>query len=423
MTLILPALGATWLLCLLTEAFLLNRWRRAIPLRITVTGTRGKTTVARMLASVLRESGRRVVAKTTGSEPALLLPDGSEEPIRRRGRASILEQKRLLRRARREEAQVLVAEAMSLHPENHRAEAQGILRPHYTLATNFRVDHVAAAGESREEVARVLGWGVAAGARIYVPEGELEEAFARQVGARGGELMVVPEPSPVSPSPEARADAGSAGVWSFPENESLVRALCRELGVEEEVVHRGLRKAGMDVGAPEVWQVFRGSEKGGARVVNAFAANDPESTERLLARCRQLLAPERGEAGKGERVLPREEHWAGLLLLREDRGDRTHQWIRALEGGFLEELDSLAVWGIHGQALRRKVLRGLSPEERERWKGKLRVLKEKGPEDLSRAVLHTLPPAGGVVFGFGNIVGQGQRLVRYWRKVGRPHGA
>jgi poly-gamma-glutamate synthase PgsB/CapB len=419
MTLILPALGATWLLYLLTEAFLLNRWRRAIPLRITVTGTRGKTTVARMLASVLRESGRRVVAKTTGSEPALLLPDGSEEPIRRRGRASILEQKRLLRRARREEAQVLVAEAMSLHPENHRAEARGILRPHYTLATNFRVDHVAAAGESREEVAWVLGWGVAAGARIYVPEGELEEAFARQVGARGGELTVVPEPWPVSPSPEARADAGPAGVWSFPENESLVRALCRELGVEGEEVHRGLRKAGMDVGAPEVWQVSRGSDKSGVRMVNAFAANDPESTERLLARCRQLLAP----APAPGPIRARGEHWAGLLLLRGDRGDRTHQWIRALTGGFLEELDTLAVWGIHGQALRRKVLRSLPPEERQRWKGKLRVLKEKDPEALSRAVLQSLPPAGGVVFGFGNIVGQGERLVRYWRKVGRSHGA
>ena len=50
------------------ERLLLEQRLRKIPLRISVTGTRGKSAVVRMLASVLREDGRRVVAKTTGAQ-------------------------------------------------------------------------------------------------------------------------------------------------------------------------------------------------------------------------------------------------------------------------------------------------------------------------------------------------------------------
>ena len=74
------SLGYLWV-----ETVRLRRWQEGIPLRVMVTGTRGKTSVARSLASVLREDGRKVLAKTTGSEAALLLPDGTERPLHRRG--------------------------------------------------------------------------------------------------------------------------------------------------------------------------------------------------------------------------------------------------------------------------------------------------------------------------------------------------
>ena len=64
---LLLALIATGFAYLVLERIRLDRYRSAIPLTIAVTGTRGKTSVTRMLASVLRESGRRVLAKTTGS--------------------------------------------------------------------------------------------------------------------------------------------------------------------------------------------------------------------------------------------------------------------------------------------------------------------------------------------------------------------
>ena len=45
---------ALWIGYLAAEALRLSRWQKAVPLRITVTGTRGKTSTAKMMASVLR---------------------------------------------------------------------------------------------------------------------------------------------------------------------------------------------------------------------------------------------------------------------------------------------------------------------------------------------------------------------------------
>ena len=55
-----------------------RRHLRAIPVRIHVAGTRGKSTTTRLIAAGLRAGGLRVVAKTTGTEPRLIYPDGSE---------------------------------------------------------------------------------------------------------------------------------------------------------------------------------------------------------------------------------------------------------------------------------------------------------------------------------------------------------
>jgi UDP-N-acetylmuramoylalanine-D-glutamate ligase len=65
MTLVLLTLASvTALALLIVERLRLDRSRENIPLVIAVTGTRGKSTVTRMLASVLRCNGQHVLAKT-----------------------------------------------------------------------------------------------------------------------------------------------------------------------------------------------------------------------------------------------------------------------------------------------------------------------------------------------------------------------
>lgn len=392
--LLLVVLGCAWLAHLAVERILLGRYRRAVPLRIAVTGTRGKTTVTRLLASVLRESGRRVLAKSTGSEAAYVLPDGSEESIRRRGVASIIEQKRLLRRAARLRADTVVAEVMSIHPENHGVEAEKLLVPHIVLATNFRVDHVEAQGGTPADVAAVLALDVPPGARAFVPDAEWRPEFAAGVRSRGGSVERV--------STGVAALAASEDHGGFGGNVDLVFAAARALGIDDPVIRSGVERARMDVGEFGVWRYPRPAGAAPWLVVNAFAANDPDSTLRLYDR----VMREHGSPGIA---------CIGLLSLRPDRGDRTLQWVASLKDGELARLRRLYVCGLHARAVRRR----LCPTPRcER----VRLLPAGDPRALMERMLALEGESAGLLFGFGNIGGPGEALVRHWREAGERHG-
>jgi poly-gamma-glutamate synthase PgsB/CapB len=382
---------ALWLGYLAVEAVRLRRWQEAIPVRIAITGTRGKSSVVRMLAGVLREDGWRVLAKSTGTEAALILPDGSERRIRRRGHASILEQVGVVGLGARLGVDAMVVEVMSLHAENHTVETQRILRPHIVLATNFRVDHVEAHGGTKEGVARVLALDVPAGARVLVPEDECEEAFARRVERKGAALRRV--------SSGVEGGGGHGGLRS---NSQLVRAAAEALGADEESIERGLRDVRLDSGAFRLWR-YPGSEPACEwLVVSAFAANDPQSTFQALDALRLPAGP--GEAESDERPV-------GLLSLRRDRGDRSLLWAKALRAGALSRFNRLYVHGFHARALRR-MLRDLAGP-------RVDVLPFLGPGGVMRRIMDG-EGRYGVLFGFGNMGGLGEQMVRHWNGVGVP---
>jgi poly-gamma-glutamate synthase PgsB/CapB len=373
-----------------------------VPLRIAVTGTRGKTSVTRRLAAVLSESGRKVLAKTTGSEAAYLLPDGTVQEIHRVGAPSIIEQKHLLRRGAKLGVDVVLAEVMSVRQENHQVEIHGILRPHVVLVTNFRVDHVEAQGKTREEVASVLALDVPPGARVLVPAGELEETFRERVREVGAELEMVPEGEAILP---ARC-LPSGGTGEFGPNLDLVWAAARSLGVSEDSIRDGICKAQDDVGALRSWRFAPEGADGSWILVNAFAANDPDSTLGIYDRITTA-----------EDLPP--ELCTGLLSLRSDRGDRSLQWADTLEAGGLSRFRTLFVFGLHGPALRHRL-------RHHPHAGRIRLLPPGPPEEVMECILAGDAPLSGtrprLLFGFGNMFGLGRELVRHWRKVGEPHG-
>jgi len=392
--LVVAAATALYLLWLWLEARRHERRRRALPLCIAVTGTRGKSGVVRLLAAVLRESGRRTMAKTTGSRPMLLFPDGSERFIRRRGSASIIEQKRLVREAVRHEADVLVAEIMSLHPECHRIEARRLLCPELVGLTNVRRDHLEAMGGTEAGIAATLALDLPPGADLFVPAAEGRDEFRRAVRAGGGRCVEVPAGASAWLTAQT-AEPGSMSALHFPENLDLVCALADELGLEREAVRRGIAQAKPDLGSLGIWQLTSADHGRRIWLVNAFAANDPDSTARVLERVRarlpQPLAPV-----------------TGLLSLRADRGERTQQWIAALGDPLAGAFTDLWFCGLHARAVRRRLGRG-------------RLLAAADPADMTRTVTSDMPD-GGILFGCGNIGGPGLDLVQFWRKAAEPYG-
>src|SRR5439155_628835 len=83
-----------------------------IAIRIHVNGTRGKSSVTRLIAAALRDHGVPTVAKTTGTSPLLILPDGTEVPVQRDGPPKIRELIWAMRRASRLGARAVVFECM-----------------------------------------------------------------------------------------------------------------------------------------------------------------------------------------------------------------------------------------------------------------------------------------------------------------------
>ena len=65
---------------------------KSIPNRVIVNGTRGKSSVTRLIAAGLKAGGFNVLAKTTGTKPRMIFNNETEIPVVRLGRANIHEQ-------------------------------------------------------------------------------------------------------------------------------------------------------------------------------------------------------------------------------------------------------------------------------------------------------------------------------------------
>ena len=387
-----------FLLYLCAERARLDRALRRLPRRIAVTGTRGKSSVTRLIAAGLRASGATVLAKTTGSKPVLILPDGTEQEIFRPGPASVREQVRLVELAASAGAAVLVAEMMSIGAECLAAESGRILRPGTLVVTNVRLDHLDEMGREKDAIARSLAAAFPGRADVFIPDEEMHPAFGRAAARTGSRIHPVVRRDADGPGPELPLPSGE-----FEPNRRLARAVLESLGLDDRTIERGLAAAVPDAGSLRILRGMFGAPPRPAVCVSLFAANEPESSAAAL---REV---ERIEPFGGRPVV-------GLLSLREDRGDRTLQWVRAAGDGFFSGFASVFLLGPSAGAALRKIRRLSGPAG-----PAFALIAGRSPEDVMSRVLASAP-GGPVVVGLGNFVGPGDKLVRYWEERGTAHG-
>lgn len=373
------------------EAWIHQRALRAIPVRIHVNGSRGKSSVTRLIAGALREGGLATIAKTTGSTPRLILPDGDEEPVLRLGSPNICEQIGVLDRARREGAKVIVMECMAVRPDLQKICEHHIMRSTIGVITNIRPDHLDVMGPTVEDVAVALSSTVPRKGPAILGDGRYERAYQAVTDGYGTSLLVArPEEIP----------AGAMDGFSYMEHEENVATallVTRQLGVPDSVALQGMYKAIPDVGAC----TSQGFSHNGRMIefANIFAANDLESTITVWQKLRL------GEPGPRPSV--------ALLNLRGDRIDRSLQYAAAIETALRADYYVL-IGGIPDTVLRR--FEGHVPS------GRLFSLGQVSPQevfDLIAGLPSTTPGPGGIrVGGIGNIGGLGHMIMAFVNEAG-----
>ncbi len=384
---------ALFLLYLLGEKIYLASKIKKIPLRICITGTRGKSTVTRLIAGILRENSRKVLAKTTGSRPVMIFPDGSEREIQRRGQPSILEGKDVLKTADQIGAQALVVEMMGIRSETMRVESVRLFQPHILVITNVRLDHKEQMGTTKEDVAASFASAIPKKCTVFVPEKEFFQTYEKKGNRVNSKIFRAPEE-------KRKNSVEKENLETFYERDiQLTLSVAEFLDIDRYVALSGIKKSQSDIGSLKAWMSKPGDFPKSCCFISAFAANEPESTAVVL------------DYLKKEDVLLSKKSIA-LLSFRKDRGERTFQWISAIEEGFLSEFDRIFLLGEHAGVAFKKI-KSVS-------KGQDFIIRTAGsPEEITKDAV--FQDKESVVVGMGNMVGWGRQLVQYWDTIGEAY--
>ena len=241
-----------------------------IPLRIHVNGTRGKSSVTRLVAAGLREGGLKTFAKTTGTAPRVIDSEGKDRIIHRLRLPSIGEQVRLLRYFSGENPDAVVMECMAVQPQYQWIAEHQMVKSHIGVITNVRPDHLEEMGPTENDVAYSLSNTIPVGGTFITGEDQkpdLLESIAKQ---NGSEFIKSDESS------ITQKELKSFTYMEHPSNVAVALDVCRKAGVDRAVALTGMHKVQPDVGALVAWKLMTKEKE--FQFINGMAANDPVST-------------------------------------------------------------------------------------------------------------------------------------------------
>lgn len=229
--------------------------------RILVTGSRGKSSVVRLLHTAFEAAGVESWARITGVDPRELSPSGERRILRSAG--AHVEEMRWWLKHLPLSAGAVVLENSAVMPEFQGLAAEW-LKPHLTVFTNAVPDHQEAWGLNPGAAVSVLSEGVPPEGLVVVPEAMKEDDdLSCLLKQRSCRLVFAP--------PAGKKQAGVKAI-----NLGLAMEVIRQRGLPEAptlAAMEGLSGDRYD---------FRVVQRGGAEMALAFSANDLSSTQSLF---------------------------------------------------------------------------------------------------------------------------------------------
>jgi poly-gamma-glutamate synthase PgsB/CapB len=369
----------------------INHYKRVkrIPIRIHVNGTRGKSTTTRLIAAGLREAGFKVLAKTTGTLPRLIVEDGTEVSIKRRGNANIIEQLKIFTEAVKRKVNVLVVECMAVSPELQWVSEHKLVKSTIGVITNVRQDHLEEIGPELNDMAEALKLTIPQNGILVTAERDYLPIFQKQANKLNTKVIQT------NPDNISNKIMEKFNYMNFKENISIALQVNKILGVDEEVALRGILKANPDPGALKIYELSKGDKI--IFFANAFAANERSST---------LLIWENINKKTYLKNLPS----IGIINSREDRVLRDIQFAHLLAKEIM--LSKIILVGPLSKLVERTLFKlKVSPDKI------VNLSKIHDIEKILQLILQFTENKV-LLIGFGNAKGMGQRFIEYFNEFG-----
>ncbi len=360
--------------------------RKKIRTVINVNGTRGKTSVARLLCYALREAGFKVMGKTTGTVPQILSVNGEINAIPRGDHPNICEQLMVVKKAAEQRAEVLVAECMAIDPVYQKIMEEKMLRSDIGVITNVRQDHREVMGSNREQIAQVLCNTLPRGKVVFTAERENFHVIAKEAAKKKcktaqcrSEHLITDEMMRPFPFFEHR------------QNVALVLDICGYLGVDEETALKGMYKTVPD---PEVLSSIKVCyDNRHMEFVNAFSTNDPDSMVLIWKRMMKGWMP-------GQKI----------FFIFNARSDRPYRSVDTADVFSKFPIDIFIAMGDGARLFIRALRRGGTPKDRimNMEGAKVRDIFKKCADNASEK---------NFIFCAGNVKNKGAALISYIQEL------
>ena len=346
-----------------------------LPNRIHVNGSRGKSSVVRLIAAGLRAGGYRTIAKVTGTSPRIIDLNGNDRIIHRLRSPSIGEQLRLLRTFSKKMPDYIVVECMAVEPEYQWISEHKMLKSNIGVITNVRMDHVDEMGYTMEDITKSLTNTVPMNGKMITTQSSTSKIIKAKSNENNSIYFEVS-------GNQINSDIMKEFSYlEHNENVALALEVCKQAGVKEKTALSGMYNAIPDPGALQIITI-PGKNKSN-KFINAFAANDPQSTFQIF----KLL-----------KVYTKENPITIFLNARSDRRYRTTQMVELVlkkirPNLFIIRGDNLPNFDLYEHSDNCEIK--IFPDST-------------SPENLSD---YFFKFSGKYVMGIGNMVGWGERFI------------
>jgi poly-gamma-glutamate synthase PgsB/CapB len=352
---------------------------KSIPLRIWVNGSRGKSSVTRLIAAGLRGGGKKVIAKTTGTRASFIIDSENEQSITRLGMPNIREQVRIYKKAVAQKPDAIVIECMALRPDLQYSEAVHIVKPNTVVITNLRSDHLDVMGPTVKDISKHFLNALPKNATLFLGDDDIVKDNTQIIKRKKAEVHI---------SDTERLPDHIISDFHYIEhkaNVALALDVCRHFNVNENDALRAMRKATPDPGVLRKHTLIVAGKE--ITLINAMAANDPDSTYLIW----QMIDKEYPEVNV-------------MVNCRDDRIDRSFQMAKLLRERL--RADHYILTGGGTEILARQLHKTFESEH----------ILDAGGKDPANAVkeITEFIADKSLIFAMGNTVGYGAELIKHF---------